>query len=83
MKTKIIPNLIIHKYELPQWILSSDIAAYHPFTSTIHLRRNRGIKIIADFFHELCHHIFELFNLKKYHIIFDRMYDKIRRYNGR
>ena len=40
---------------LPQWITSSDIAAYHPATRTIHLRRGLGWRTIPVLIHELTH----------------------------
>lgn len=46
--------------ELPQWIISSDIAAYHPFTKTIHIRKKLGIrKTISVLIHELLHFLIE------------------------
>lgn len=41
--------------ELPQWITNSDIAAYHPASRTIHLRRDLGWRLIPVLAHELTH----------------------------
>lgn len=49
--------------ELPKWITSSDIAAYHPHTSTIHLRKDLGNKLISVLCHELCHWAIHKLNL--------------------
>lgn len=49
--------------ELPQWIISSDIAAYHPFSRTIHIRRGLGWKIIPVMAHELTHWAIHLLHL--------------------
>ena len=39
--------------ELPQWITSSDRAAYHPATRTIHIKRScLSVRVVL---HELCH----------------------------
>lgn len=62
---KLIPKIIVYKKELPQWITSSDIAAYHPYSKTIYLRKDRGLKILKDFIHELFHHFIYILNLNK------------------
>ncbi len=49
--------------ELPQWILSSDKAAYHPYSATIYLRRD----CLWAIFHELGHHFREVLNIKQPH----------------
>ncbi len=38
---------------IPQWIIESDIAAYHQFSNTIYVRKDKWWKI----FHELGHWI--------------------------
>lgn len=40
--------------EIPQWIISTDKAAYHPYSNTIYLRKDRWWK---DILHELAHWI--------------------------
>jgi hypothetical protein len=40
---------------LPQWITSSDIAAYHPASRTIHIRRGLGWRLVPVLAHELTH----------------------------
>jgi len=41
--------------EIPQWIISSDVAAYHPASKTIWIRNNLGWKTIPTLLHELTH----------------------------
>ena len=41
--------------ELPQWIISSDVAAYHPHSRTIYVRRGLGSSLPGVLAHELCH----------------------------
>jgi len=41
--------------ELPQWIISSDRAAYHPFANTIYIRNDLGMTTLV---HEYCHWLF-------------------------
>ena len=41
--------------ELPQWITSSDIAAYHPSTCTIHVRTGLGWRLVPVLAHEFTH----------------------------
>ena len=50
---------------LPQWITSSDIAAYHPESRTIHLRRGLGWKLIPVLGHELTHYAIDILGLPK------------------
>ena len=40
---------------LPQWITSSDVAAYHPQSRTIHVRRGLGMRFPRVLAHELSH----------------------------
>lgn len=42
---------IIFIDELPQWITSSDTAAYHPFSKTIWIKRGLGFHVIPVLFH--------------------------------
>ncbi len=53
----LIPRIIICS-ELPQWIISSDIAAYHPASNVIYLRRGR--RMIVNLVHEILHHLIEV-----------------------
>jgi len=47
--------------ELPQWITSSDVGAYHPFSKTIWIRTKLGVKrTIIVFIHEMCHWIIDI-----------------------
>jgi hypothetical protein len=47
--------------EIPQWIISSDIAAYHPHSRTIWIRNDLGWKTIPTLCHELCHWFIDKF----------------------
>ena len=55
--------------EIPQWIISSDIAAYHPASKTIWIRNNLGWKTIPTLLHELTHWFIHKFlgNSEKLH----------------
>jgi len=58
---------IIKVKTLPQWIISSDKAAYHPYTKTIYLTKWRYLP------HELCHWLIDVLKLSKVlHKILDR-----------
>lgn len=48
---------------LPQWIISSDIAAYHPHSKTIHMVRGLGWGLIPTLAHELIHWLIHLIHL--------------------
>jgi len=41
--------------EIPQWVMSSDIAAYHPYSDTIYIRKTGTISMLHSLFHECCH----------------------------
>ena len=58
-------KIIYHKI-LPQWIISSDKAAYHPFTKTIHTTNFRYIP------HELIHWVVDCLGISKLHIFIDK-----------
>jgi hypothetical protein len=59
----LIPRVEFHD-ELPQWIISSDTGAYHPWSSTIFIRRGLGWrKLVITFLHEIGHHIICLLGL--------------------
>jgi hypothetical protein len=62
--------------EIPQWITSSDIAAYHPWTKTIWIRNNLGWKTIPILLHELSHWFIHKFlkNKEKLHNKIDEKY---------
>lgn len=52
-----IPKIVFCK-ELPGWIRSSNIAAYHPATNIIYVTKTQTFfKIIKSLFHELIHFI--------------------------
>jgi len=61
--------------EIPQWIISSDIAAYHPYTKTIWIRNKLGWgKTILILLHELTHWFIHVFlnNNELYHNKIDK-----------
>ena len=60
--------------EIPQWIISSDIAAYHPCTKTTWIRNNLGSKTISILLHELTHWFIHVFlnNNELYHNKIDK-----------
>lgn len=60
--------LIVEK--LPQWIMSSNEGAYHPFSNTIYLRRDVWKKHLL---HELLHWFFCLVRLNKGHQWIDKL----------
>ena len=70
----IVPRFSIHDV-LPQWIVSSAKAAYHPVTKTIYIRADRIFTF--DLLHELGHHVIELFGGGRVvHKLYDRMVAK-------
>lgn len=60
--------------EIPQWIISSNIAAYHPYSKTIYIRNNLGFKTIPILLHELSHWFIHIFlnNNQKLHNKIDK-----------
>ena len=61
--------------ELPQWIISSDLAAYHPYSDTIYLRKDKKYLLL----HELGHYIIEkLTKNRNIHNKYDNLYSKIK-----
>ena len=48
---------------LPQWITSSDTAAYHPASRTIHVRRGLGCGLLRVLAHELGHWVIHALHL--------------------
>lgn len=60
--------------EIPQWIISSDVAAYHPYSKTIWIRSNLGLKTIPTLIHELTHWFIHVFlkNNNKFHNKIDK-----------
>ena len=48
---------------LPQWIVSSDVAAYHPDSRTIHIRRGLGSRLPMVMVHELTHWAIHILHL--------------------
>ncbi len=73
---KLIPNVELH-YELPQWIISSEIAAYAPSTNTIYMsmKYNRPFGVfLKNFGHECIHHLIQLISGEhRYQILFDEV----------
>lgn len=55
--------------EIPQWIMSSNIAAYHPYTKTIWIRNDLKFRTIPVLIHELTHWFIHMFlkNNEKLH----------------
>ncbi len=67
----IIPSVRLLN-EIPQWIIASDKAAYHPWSRTIYLRKPFRI---CNFIHELGHHIVEIITGKeRYHKLYDAIF---------
>ena len=60
--------------ELPQWIISSETAAYHPASKTIWIRKHLGFKLMPIMFHEFQHYFIDIFlnNNEKYHNFIDK-----------
>jgi hypothetical protein len=56
---------IVKVKELPQWIISSDKAAYHPYSKTIYLTAWKYLP------HELIHYFADITKLKFIHKIID------------
>ena len=50
--------------ELPQWITSSDRAAYHPASNTIYIRNDQGLMTLL---HEYGHWLGCLLNCNRIH----------------
>jgi len=71
---KLIRMKIKFVSEIPQWIISSDVAAYHPASKTIWIRNNLGWKTIPTLLHELTHWFIHKFlgNNEKLHNKLDR-----------
>ena len=49
--------------DLPQWITSSDVAAYHPASRTIHVRRGLGRRLPGVLLHEMLHWLIDVAGL--------------------
>lgn len=54
---------------LPQWITSSDTAAYHPYTRTIWIARPMTVRKVV---HELCHWLADILHIRVAHGLLDR-----------
>lgn len=52
---------IIYCEELPQWIIESDRAAYHPYSNTIYIRNDQKFIVLI---HELTHYILHKIGFK-------------------
>lgn len=82
-RNKILPGLVFLK-KMPDWVISSNDAAYHPYSRTILIRNGLDvskIELVEWILHELTHHIIEItFKKKHYHNIYDKFYNKIRGY---
>jgi hypothetical protein len=73
--TKLIPSIVIMS-ELPQWIVSSDRAAYHPATSTIYMT-DRNLSVLL---HELGHHALALLGFRfqrEVHARYDALWRRV------
>ena len=59
--------------ELPQYIISSDIAAYHPKSKTIFIRKGLGFRLVPVLLHEITHWIIHVWRLpENFHKWLDR-----------
>ena len=71
---RVFPKIVWHD-ELPGWIISSDIAAYHPLTKTIHIRNDQGIVTLI---HELIHRILDIVGFgRDTQIVYDEIWIKL------
>ena len=61
---------VIRCKELPQWIISSDTAAYHSYSNTIYIREDRGLLSLV---HEYLHWLFHLTHINLGHKIIDKI----------
>ena len=75
MKIHFIPK-VVRCNELPQWVIESDTACYHPFSNTIYIKNNKGI---ATLFHEYAHWFFHLIHFNVGHKILDYIWDRIKK----
>ena len=74
---RLLPRVEFHD-ELPQWITSSDEAAYGPWTRTIYIATcgRSKFSIIGSLLHELGHHLIEIAVGKpSWHYAYDDAYD--------
>ena len=64
-------------YEMPQWVIPSDVGAYTPGSRTIHIamKTNRSFKMLVNtIVHELIHHVIEVVDGQpKTHHKFDKI----------
>jgi len=61
---KFLPKIIKCK-ELPQWIIESDRAAYHPTSNTIYIREDQSFWVLChEFLHFFFHKLGFTFNSK-------------------
>lgn len=43
---------VIHCKELPQWVIESNTACYHPYSNTIYIRNDKGkLTLIHEYLH--------------------------------
>ena len=71
---RVIPKVQVVE-EIPQWIVSSDTAAYVPRTQTIYLREDQGAVALV---HELGHHLIHLFHGKwKLQTMYDKLWSRV------
>ena len=56
---RVVPSLNIVD-GLHQWIISSDIAAYHPSSQTIWLKRQGSWRMLFNLSHERGHHVIHI-----------------------
>lgn len=73
--TRVLPKFVIHPgTELPQWIISSDRAAYSPFHRTVHLCKDWTLR---ELLHELGHHLICILGGKdRTQVLYDKLLSK-------
>lgn len=59
---------------MPQWIISSDVAAYHPSRRVVYLKRDNLILMGLRLLHEFGHHVIEALSGKPcIHKVYDNL----------
>jgi len=71
---------IIRRSTLPQWIISSDRAAYHLATRTIYIRDDQGLFVLL---HEIIHLILDMVGLNRLQTNWDKVSLRIMVYFAR
>ena len=71
-----LPRILIVD-ELPQWIIESKSAAYHPFSNTIYIRRRESWRHMAILLlHELIHWLLHGLGFRD-HSLYERIWDRL------